>query len=192
MKPIVYISSTLLLLLAGGIAFLYYTGVFSEVSVKPEDKGPFHIAYLEYRGAYKGIGPTFERVEELMKGENITPDAYAGLYFDAPDKVEESKLRSQAGAIITETDYRNLEEKRSGELKLRIIPRSEFAFAQFPLKNFLSIIAGVYRVYPALQEYALSRRFPEFSYKETGYENHFIMEVYYSDRIEYLMRIPVK
>jgi len=175
---------------AGVFLYLLYLGFFSKITVQSAVKGPYHIAYVEYTGPYSGVGPSFELVEKYLRDEGVGVLAHAGMYFDNPEYVAESKLRSHAGAVISEKDYSRLQLQKKGDFLLKILPQSEYVFTRFPFKNFLSIFLGIYRVYPALNEFAKNLNYKPYRYKETGYEDSFIMEIYYSDRIEYLMNLP--
>ncbi|WP_313699026.1 AraC family transcriptional regulator [Achromobacter sp.] len=60
------------------------------------------LAVLHHRGNYQDIGPVFSRAFMLATGRGIaTPDTPGiGIYFDDPDQVPESQLRSLAGVPV--------------------------------------------------------------------------------------------
>lgn len=60
------------------------------------------LAVLPHHGSYQNIGPVFTRAFMLAHGQGIAdPDAPGfGVYFDDPEQVTESQLRSLAGMVV--------------------------------------------------------------------------------------------
>ncbi len=172
-------------------SYYIYLGGFALVKVEKQIKGPYYLVYQEMKGPYRNSGKVFEAVKSLLSEKKITPRAWAGLYFDPPAHVEESKLRTHAGALLEEKQLPEVQDLiSSGKLKLRTIRSREYAVSEFPFKNQLSILIALFRVYPKLNEYGLQYSFPPFVYKEENFENEYIMEIYYPDHVEYLMTTP--
>ncbi|CDY76646.1 transcriptional regulator, AraC type; possible DNA gyrase inhibitor [Caballeronia glathei] len=59
---------------------------------------PFTVAAVEHRGPYMNIGQSFETVSHWLarRGRLDNEARWLGIYFDDPDAVAESDLRSQA------------------------------------------------------------------------------------------------
>lgn len=57
------------------------------------------LAVLEHKGPYIEIGKCFEELSAIASSRNLWPTVkgMAGIYFDDPNSIEESKLRSMAG-----------------------------------------------------------------------------------------------
>ncbi|WP_373980868.1 AraC family transcriptional regulator [Achromobacter sp. JD417] len=116
------------------------------------------LAVLPHRGSYQDIGPVFSRAFMLAIGRGIaTPDTIGyGIYFDDPEQVPESQLRSLAGmpvapdadigqelerfeipagrcAILTYTGPYNEMRKPYDWLFAEWLPSSSMAPADFPM-----------------------------------------------------------
>jgi hypothetical protein len=100
-----------------------------------------------------------------------------GLYYDNPQEVSKDKLRSIVGCII---EGKAIEEIRQLTVKygLKEYPFSKSVVAEFPYKGKLSIILGVFKVYPKLSRFL----------KERKYTQTPIMEIYDqpNERIKYI------
>ncbi|EMN49340.1 hypothetical protein LEP1GSC088_3680 [Leptospira interrogans str. L1207] len=71
------------------------------------------------------------------------------IYLDNPNEVPKEKLRCEVGALFSEP-LEKIPNGLSLELKIRTIPSKKYLTAEFPLRNFLSIFLGIYKVYPKL------------------------------------------
>lgn len=185
------IPSLLLILILIPLFFFVYLGGFSSVSVMEKKGGPFHVVCLDHRGAYSGVGPLFERADKILKERGITPRAMVGIYYDNPDKTAAAKLRSHVGALVSPEDFRKIKENPA-PLVPRLLPERSYVTARLPFKNIFSVFLGIHKVYPLLKQYALEHKYPPYVYREKGFENDFIMEIYHPDRIEYYMTTPAK
>lgn len=76
------------------------------------------LAVLPHHGSYQNIGPVFTRAFMLAHGQGIAdPDAPGfGVYFDDPEQVPESQLRSLAGMVVA------LDATLGGGLERHVIP----------------------------------------------------------------------
>ena len=85
---------TLVLLLLGALLFgtLAYNGAFQKVNIEKGTQGGYWIVGFDHKGSYQEIGPTFNKVREMVMAENIDSNLYVGIYFDDRGKVKESKL----------------------------------------------------------------------------------------------------
>ncbi|RHX88231.1 GyrI-like domain-containing protein [Leptospira stimsonii] len=136
-----------LILAIGLIGFLFYMGAFDRVQVKEENRGPFYVLSHERIGDYRNTGITFEILQKELPAKGIQNFKLFGIYLDNPNEVPKEKLRCEVGAILTEP-LSKVPEGLSLDLKLRTIPERKYVLAEFPLKNFLSIFLGIYKVYP--------------------------------------------
>ncbi|XDD49840.1 GyrI-like domain-containing protein [Leptospira sp. WS92.C1] len=131
--------------------FLFYMGAFDDVQIKEEIRGPFYVLYHERIGDYRNVGITFETLQKELPEKGIRDYKLFAIYLDNPNEVPKEKLRSEAGAIFFEP-LSKVPEGLSIEFKTRTILSKKYLIAEFPLKNFLSIFLGIFKVYPKLFE----------------------------------------
>ncbi|MBM9579316.1 GyrI-like domain-containing protein [Leptospira sp. 201903070] len=138
---------SVLVLIFGLTGFLFYMGAFDRVQVQEEKLGPFSVLSHERIGDYRNVGLSYEILQRELPPKGIQNFKLFGIYFDNPNVVPKEKLRSEVGVILAEP-LSKVPEGLSIDLKLRTIPEKKYVFAEFPLKNFLSIFLGIYKVYP--------------------------------------------
>ncbi|MDV6235477.1 GyrI-like domain-containing protein [Leptospira ellisii] len=138
-----------LLLGVSSLLFLIYMGAFSPVEVKEEVRGPFFTIQHERIGDYRNVGQTFETLQKELPLSGIKDFKLFAIYLDNPNDVPKEKLRCEVGAILSEP-IGTLPSGLSLPLTIRTIPARKYLLAEFPLKNFLSIFLGIYKVYPKL------------------------------------------
>ncbi|MBW0432675.1 GyrI-like domain-containing protein [Leptospira yasudae] len=131
------------------VGFLFYMGAFDRVQVREETQGPFYILSHERIGDYRNVGLTFEVLQKELPEKGFKDFKLFGIYLDNPNEVPKDKLRSEVGAIFAEP-ISKIPDGLSIELKARTIPAKKYLVAEFPLKNFLSIFLGIYKVYPKI------------------------------------------
>jgi len=151
--------------IAGLIAFAFFTGflaflgAFKTIEVTERDIGPYHLVYESNTGSYRKTGPSVDAMMKLAEIRKVNPVAGFGKYYDRPDQVEESKLRSDAGIIIDDKDLAAFKELPQG-VHYAQYPVTRAMVADFPLRGFLSIFLGIYKVYPALMDYQEAKKYP--------------------------------
>lgn len=75
-----------------------------------------------------------------------------GIFYDNPKEIAKDKLRSEIGCIIESKDTNRLSINEC-MYKTKVLPSEDYATAELPLKNGLSIFIGFIKVYPALDKY---------------------------------------
>ena len=187
-KAVIYIALGLTAML---LVLLYFMGVFLPVRFQSKQLGPFYYLYLPHQGPYRDVRQSFQKLTESLTGTPFAEMPRAGIYYDDPEKIPQTRLRSRVAVLLSETDSAQAKElSQKTELRFGVIPRQKFVTTQFPLRNDLSILLGILKVYPALKEYMKSHNWPEYTYKEIDYENSFIMEIYRKGQIEYILPFP--
>ena len=103
-----------------------------------------------------------------------------GLYYDNPREVDKDKLRSIVGCIVEGKSVKDLKVV-SEKYGVKEYPASQSVYTEFPFKGKMSILVGVFRVYPKLTAYI----------KEKGYANTPMMELYDqpNGKIEYISSV---
>lgn len=136
-----------------GIAYLAYdSGLFYKVTaiIKPFEE--VQIAYVPYVGPYNQAYRETSKVEEAIKkatNVDLSKSPCVGIYYDDPRKVEKTKCRAIEGKILP----KDFERKPIDGINYASIPYIEKSIqVQHPLKNFLSIFAGIFKAYPAIHK----------------------------------------
>ncbi len=187
-KNIVIFIGASILIIAG---FFIYGGSFHTVQIAEQEDGPFYFIYVEHRGSYEGFREKLKHVQNVVIGTGILHFTPAGIYYDDPKVTKEEDLRSRMGVLVTQPDYEKLASmEEQGSVRRMTIDRRYYAKTVFPHRSFLSIYLGIIKCYPALETFAKERQYPEFTYRENGYEDRYVMEIYNADTIEYLMTAP--
>ena len=179
------------ILLGGALAYLGYLGTFQKMKVSQDSFGPYHLIYKTHKGPYEEVVKVYEEMRRYQEEMKIDSEIMFGIYYDDPDKVEKSKLRSEIGFVLSKKVYKKLQAENQDEnIKFKSIPNRKYVFTTFPYKNMVSIFIGVSKAYPALKEYLKSKNYPEYEYKETGYENSYALELYHKDKIFFMITSP--
>lgn len=165
MKVVGVIAGVVIVLI---LIFLGYYGLFAKITIEEKSLDSFRMVYQKHVGEYKGVGPVMDAIyTDLKDNYSISATKGFGVYYDNPREVPKEKCRSIAGCILE-----NAEPGRIDELKekyfVREYPASSVITAEFPFKGTLSIIIGIFKVYPKLGKYI----------KEKGYESRPMFEIY--------------
>ncbi len=141
------------ILLIGVILSLGYFGVFKTISSEIIECGGETLVYEKMTGDYSQSGTVSNRVYHKLKDVyGIETTKGFGIYYDNPKTVEKNDLRSDIGCIL-ESDFDKLESLKS-DFQVSQYPQSEHLVAEFPYKGMPSIILGIIKVYPALNDYS--------------------------------------
>lgn len=150
------------------VAMYAYFGGFKRMRIQIARQGGESVVYDTIIGDYRQSGIVMDKIYySLLNDYNIETFKGYGKYFDNPQKVEKSKLRSEAGCIIEPKDVNNA--KATGIYKSKILPEQKYIISEFPYKGKLSVLFSIMKVYPALNKFAAIN----------GYdENGAIIEIY--------------
>lgn len=150
------------------IVFLGYYGLFTRITVEEKSLDSFWMVYKKHVGEYKDVGPVMDAIYKGLKDDySITTTRGFGLYYDNPREVPKEKCRSIAGCILENADVGRVDELRE-KYFVREYPASGIVTAEFPFRGTLSIIIGIFKVYPKLGKYI----------KEKGYAPRPMFEIY--------------
>ncbi|MBU0683063.1 MAG: GyrI-like domain-containing protein [Candidatus Omnitrophota bacterium] len=142
-----------LVLVALITGFLFYEGVFYSVKVTEEVIGDYWVVYEGHIGSYEQVGPVMEKIYQNLKKDGVDTTVGFGIYYDNPQKVEKSKLRSEIGAVLDEKDYGKINDLKT-KYNIKEIKKRKSLVASFPIRNTLSFMVGPIKVYPAMEEYS--------------------------------------
>lgn len=166
MQTTIIIIGTVLLVLAVAYAWL---GGFKQIRFKMQEAGGETLIYESHSGDYKNVGKVIDKMYyALLNQEKVECFRGFGIYYDDPRKVQKAKLRSDVGNIL-ESPTPELLQQLDGKFNIKTLEQQKFLVAEFPLKNRLSIMMGIMRVYPAM-----TRHISKNNLSDEG----FVMEIY--------------
>lgn len=151
------------------ISLYAYYGGFKKIDFRTSEQGGETLVYEELIGDYKKGGAVMDRVYySLLNADKIETFKGFGIYYDNPQKVERSKLRSEVGCILEKVDSAKFTDLKQ-KYKIKTCPTGTYITTEFPNKGKISVIIGIMKVYPALNKYIR-----EHGYSEKG----MVMEIY--------------
>ncbi len=162
------------------LGFLWQEGFFSPVQITEGNTGPYFIVYEDYIGDYKKTGPVMDSLYQRLFIDGIQAVRGIGIYYDNPKEVVTEKLYSQIGMIVEREDYKRLADVENN-YSVKHVPLANSVITEFSYRNKISILLGIYKIYPPLTRYI----------EEKGYVRGPIIEVYdkLDKRIYYIMNI---
>ncbi|RUS72922.1 hypothetical protein EGW08_019318 [Elysia chlorotica] len=153
---LILITVLVILLLATIITVLIYSGLLQGIEDVGTGKPPVEqliIAYKFQQGPYHEAGQIF------TEAAIIAPENKAiGIYYDDPKKVSPLFLRYAVGSIIAEgkaaVDENMVKQFTERGFKILHLPEVSYAVqTRFPHVTTLSILIGIRKAYPRLEEY---------------------------------------
>lgn len=130
--------------------YAYYGG-FRTVNFEEKETGG---VYENVTGDYSQSPVVMDSIYyALLNDYKIETTKGAGMYYDNPQQVEKSKLRSEIGCILdTPLDSMQM-VVLSSRFKVKTLPKSDYIVGEFPNKGMISTMVGIMKVYPALTKY---------------------------------------
>ncbi len=169
------------------LATLARYGLFSSVSVTEKEVGPLLLVYKKHIGDYKNVAPVMDEIYyDLKDNHAIETTKGFGLYYDNPREVEKDKLRSIVGCIVEGKSIEDL-TALNHQYGIREYPSSKSIVAEFPYKGTLSVMLGIFKVYPKLSAYIDENRYPKTPileiYDQPNMKIEYIASVDLSDEV---------
>ena len=155
MRKIITIILFIILII---VAFLAYMGLFNNVTIIEKEIGPYTFAYEDFTGDYAKTGPVFDEVYDKLIHNKIKNTNGLGIYYDNPEIILKENLKSRIGSIVSNEQAEQI-DKRGVNLKIMTVDSFNAAVSEFPYRNKLSIIFGVFKVYPVLNDYMKSNEY---------------------------------
>lgn len=150
LKIILLVIGVLAIVVA--IAYVYYGGL-NKVEVKEAMQGGEVLVYEEVVGDYAQTGKFSDKVYYLLlNNEGVATTKGFGIFYDNPQVVDKSKLRSEVGCIVEGLDSSQIADL-SSKYKVRIYPKANYITAEFPFKGHISIMLGLMKVYAQIDKY---------------------------------------
>jgi DNA gyrase inhibitor GyrI len=165
MKIALIITLSIIALLV--VVYAYYGG-FTTINVQFDEQGGETVVYEHISGDYRQSGAVMDKIYySLFNDYKIETFKGFGIYYDNPQQVEKSKLRSEAGSIIEESDLDKLDQLPK-EFQIKRIEKKKYIVSTFPYKGKMSVMFSIMRVYPALNAFS----------EKQGIKGGAVMEIY--------------
>jgi len=135
------------------VGLCWWAGFFDSVTVAPGAAGPFHFLYREHIGPYEGVRMAIHDVALYVeRTAGSKPRRGFSVYLDDPSVVPREHLRS-LGGCLTDTLF----TAPPAPYRSATQDSVEAVVATFRLRSFFSYMTGVFKAYPALDDF-LRRR----------------------------------
>jgi hypothetical protein len=165
MRGMEVVMKIVVLILIGILAVLpfvlYRLNVFTAVPVSEREVGPFLLVYKKHIGDYREAGKVTDEVYyDLRDKYSIDTTKGFGLYYDNPKETPTDQMRSILGVIV---EGRSAQELGEVSEKYGVVEfsKTKAVVAEFPFKGPMSIMVGVFKVYPKLNAYIEQRGLPQ-------------------------------
>lgn len=170
------IAIIIVFILVALLIILSRYGLFSSVNISEKVAGPYLLVYKKHIGDYKNVGPIMEDIYyDLKNNYSIETTRGFGLYYDDPRQVDKAKLRSIVGCIVESRSIADL-NKVSNKYGVKEYPSSKSVVAEFPYKGKMSIVIGIFKVYPKLGAYIKEHKYNQTPIMELYDQPHEIIE----------------
>jgi len=179
MKLIISIIAVIVIIIA---ILAYWLGAFAKLNIEEAAAGPYVLVYEEHVGPYSGIKAVQDGIYyRLLNEEQISTTKGFGIYYDNPKVVDKEKLRS-IGGVILEEEYADRIPDLEKNFKLKRLGEGQVITTSIPFKNPLSVMVGIFKVYPAIERYV----------EEKGYDMGEMMEIYDVPNKKIIYLMPLK
>ncbi|MFV0417589.1 MAG: GyrI-like domain-containing protein [Dysgonomonas sp.] len=155
MKKIVKILLTLLIGIIVVLTAVYaYYGGFKLITFEVKEAGGEVLVYEIVSGDYSQSPIYMDSVYSVLLNKfNIETTKGAGVYYDNPQQIEKSKLRSEIGCLLDAPIDSTQMAEISRKFKVKTLPKTNYIIGEFPHKGMMSVLVGIMKVYPALTKY---------------------------------------
>ncbi|MBI9034744.1 MAG: hypothetical protein JEZ03_09770 [Bacteroidales bacterium] len=157
MKKVLIIIGVLVLAL---FIWLIYSGLFTNAQIKQEKAGGYWLVYEEFVGDYSNAGKITDKVYNELKEMGIETTKGFGIYMDNPQEIAREKCRSELGCILEPNDLDKLSQIKA-KFKVKNFIKQDCITSEFPFKNKMSIMFGIFKVYPKMNEYMEANNIPQ-------------------------------
>jgi AraC family transcriptional regulator len=128
--------------------FFWYLGAMKPVTIAEQDSGPYYLLYKENVGPYHKVAPVIIEIESYSQSHGLKCSLTFGQYLDDPRTVEEGRLRSHVGCLLSNEEFSALKNLPS-DYKTEAIPTKKYLTAIFEGSPAI----GPMKVYPKAEDY---------------------------------------
>ncbi|WP_029904369.1 GyrI-like domain-containing protein [Prevotella sp. 10(H)] len=163
-NPVKFLLTIVIAIIVIITATYAYYGGFRSVNFEVKEAGGETMVYTDLTGDYGQTALYMDTVYYTLLNEyGIATTKGAGIYYDNPQHVEKSKLRSDIGCLLDSPLDSLKTAQISSKFKIKTIPQKTCTVTEFPFKGFMSVMVGIIKIYPALNNYI-----EENGYKAAG------------------------
>lgn len=157
----VYITVTVIIVIAALSGLYFYYGGFYDIKIRTEMTGGETIVYKKVTGDYKQTPSVTDEVYDYLLNQcKIKTYKGFGVFYDNPKNVKKEELRSEVGCIIEPEDVHKL-DTTCCMYEVKQLPYKQSIVTEFPYKGGVSIIIGLIKVYPQLENYVKKHNLPD-------------------------------
>jgi len=185
MKLIKFFLYIIGIIAVGVLGFMWYSGFFTSIEINEREVGPYQLVFVEHFGDYSKTPHFQDSLYNKLLKDKIETFRGFGIYYTNPQtEPDVSKHHSLIGCILEEKDYDKIPDLTRRLYRVERMGKTNSLVVEIPFRNQFSIIAGIMRVYPKINEYV----------KEKAYQPKAIMEIYDipNAKITYSMEIVKK
>ncbi|MBI9034213.1 MAG: hypothetical protein JEZ03_07060 [Bacteroidales bacterium] len=140
-------------LLSISIFLLWYSGFFNPVYVIEKNNGPYKLVYAKV-SQFEELRIKQNALFNQLSDLDITPDMTIGMY----DQHENTDTFDLTGCLIQEKDFIKLNSFKD-QFNIIEYESETRVVAEFAYENNFSVVAGSYRAYRALRNYAREKKY---------------------------------
>jgi len=155
-----YVLGIILLLVIVLVVYLKSQGAFEKIEFEEKEQAELILIGEKHVGDYAMTGEVQDRLYEELKEKGIETYKGFGIYYDNPREVTKENLRSFVGSILEEKDYDKL-EILNVEYDVRILNKQKVVYTSMPYKSKMSIMFGVFKVYPKASIYLTEKAYKQ-------------------------------
>lgn len=134
------------------VGVLGWMGALSPVQIAERDMGPYQFVYVQEASTDSArIGALTDALGERLEAAGITQRRPAQEYFPTGRGIQ-----NQIGFVVEQTVNRDV---LGPETFLRPIPVQRYMVVEFPFRNSLSFVVGLFRVEPAFRRYIAQMKY---------------------------------
>jgi hypothetical protein len=131
------------------VGICYWAGFFDAVTLAPGTVGPYYFLYREHTGPYEGVRLAIRDVALYVeRTAGSKPRRGFSVYLDDPSVVPRERLRS-IGGCLTDTLFTAPPSPYHSATQDSV----EAVVGTFRLRSFFSYMTGVFKFYPALDDF---------------------------------------
>jgi len=142
-KIALIILGVVIVIVIAFVVILWYVGLFATPELALSEKGPFHYVYIDRTGPFTEIPLGYQKVDSLIKQQNIEVGIACGAYLDNPSQVGQQNLRWRVGYIVGDS------VETIGPLNFMTIEGREYLVATI---KAIPMVAAI-KTYPAIDEW---------------------------------------
>ena len=153
MKTLKKVVWVLLIAIVVILSVYGFYGGFTKITPDIAKEGGETLVYEKITGDYRQSSTVSDKVyHSLLRDYNIETTKGFGIYYDNPKNVATNQLRADVGCIVDSEHLDEWEALRTN-FEVTTFPIDEYLVAEFPYKGKLSVLIGIFKVYPEIETY---------------------------------------